>query len=259
MNRYIRLSILLCAFALALLTLITSRQGATLKSLPSSQEQNVDSREFQEQFPIVDYAAPQSNDPEQRARRQTRNSKYDKASIPLNASAEKTFIALDWEAGLPALPVAQSDAVVIGRIANAQAYLSNDRTGVYSEFTINIEKIFKNDNQVSLKTDTSIAAERDGGRVRFPSGHISLVYIAGQGLPRIGQRYVLFLTHNFPLQGKQGADFYLLTGYELRANYVFPLDNPSGGTHPIATTYKGAEKKRLLSDLQILVDKASKD
>lgn len=36
------------------------------------------------------------------------------------------------------LPAIESDAVVIGEVTDAHAYLSNDRTSVYSEFELRI-------------------------------------------------------------------------------------------------------------------------
>ena len=71
---------------------------------------------------------------------------------------------------LPALPLAESTAVIGGQIRDAKAYLSNDKTGVYSVFTIQIDQVLKNSAQLSVLAGTSIEVERDGGRVRFPNG-----------------------------------------------------------------------------------------
>ncbi|MBA3634268.1 MAG: hypothetical protein H0W58_15870 [Acidobacteria bacterium] len=74
-------------------------------------------------------------------------------------------------------------------------------------------------------------------------------------MPKVGSKYVFFLTHKFPLYGYQEQDLYLLTGYELKNGKVFPLDNPGGGTHPVATFYKGKEESILLDDLQNALEK----
>lgn len=115
---------------------------------------------------------------------------------------------------------------MIGRVLDAQAYISNDKTGIYSEFTFSVEQILKNDRFASLNPNSSIVVERDGGKVRYPSGHVTLYYIRGQGLPAVGHRYVLFLKHDAPEQ-----DFFILTGYELKAGCVALLDSP--GDHPM--------------------------
>jgi hypothetical protein len=42
-----------------------------------------------------------------------------------------------------ALPTHISNAVVIGEVTDAKAYLSEDRTSVYSEFTIRVGEVLK--------------------------------------------------------------------------------------------------------------------
>jgi hypothetical protein len=66
-------------------------------------------------------------------------------------------------------------------------------------------------------------------------------------MPRVGSRYLLFLTHDFQTPNDTGKDFYLLTGYELRDGLVRLLDDTQPG-HPI-TRYNGATETALLSDL----------
>jgi hypothetical protein len=58
-----------------------------------------------------------------------------------------------------------------------------------------------------------------GGRVKFPNGHIHLYKISELEMPRVGGRYVLFLT-----DGDAEKGFDILTGYELRAGKVIALD-----------------------------------
>src|SRR5204862_422123 len=95
--------------------------------------------------------------------------------------------------GLSSIPTDQSDVVIVGEVNAAHAYLSNDKTGVYSEFTIQVEQILKAPIGIS---PTSIVAERLGGAVRFPSGWIIRYEIYNQGMPSVGQRYLLFLRRN---------------------------------------------------------------
>lgn len=47
-------------------------------------------------------------------------------------------------------------------------------------------------------------------------------------MPIVGKKYVFFLTHKFPLYGKQNPDLYILTGYELTNGIVSPLDAANG-------------------------------
>src|SRR5713226_1403096 len=84
----------------------------------------------------VDYQAASVADPEKWALRQARGKRYNKESPqPLGefpSNFEGYDISSDWYIGLPPLPVAQSDAVVLGDVLDAKAYLSNDKTAVYS-------------------------------------------------------------------------------------------------------------------------------
>ena len=149
---------------------------------------------------------------------------------------------------MPALPIAQSDAVVLGEVTDAQAYLSDDRSGIYSEFTIRIDELLKNDSQSSLAAGNMAVAERPGGKVRFPSGKVQRYGIDKQGMPRVGGRYVLFLKSN-----GAGQDFSIVTGYELLNGTVFPLDSVRSGNGNSALpfdTYKGANEINFLASLR---------
>ncbi|MEN3326918.1 MAG: hypothetical protein V7638_1725 [Acidobacteriota bacterium] len=142
-------------------------------------------------LPIADYAAPEPSDPVERSKRQARGKKYDKSQwniYPNTQSSMARTHALD--PNLPALPFAKSSAVIVGQITDAKAYLSNDKTGVYSVFTVQVHEVIKNS---SLPIGASIEVERDGGRVRFPNGQ-TLTYVA-TNMPQVGLRYVLFLTN----------------------------------------------------------------
>ena len=227
-------------------TAMATLSGQDHNQSSRDEQQKIDKKEFESQFPIADSEDQLSTNQENRAKRRARSRKYDKSPLPIDPTSDVVSSSAHWAMDLPALPVAQSDAVVICEITNAQAYLSDDKTGVYSEFTIRVDEVLKSDSQAPLATGFSIDVERAGGRVRFPSGHIGQYYISGQGMPRVGRRYVLFLKRN-----NDGEDFSIITGYELRAGRVFLLDNPGEG-HPI-TNYKGVDEALFLDDLRAAV------
>lgn len=79
----------------------------------------------------------------------------------------------------------------------------------------------------------------------MPAGHEALVWVAGLNMPQVKKRYLLFLKER-----DTEDNFYILAGYELRDGKVYPLDNPGGGTHPLATTYVGADEAAFLADVQ---------
>lgn len=68
-------------------------------------------------------------------------------------------------------------------------------------------------------------------------------------MPKVGSKYLFFLTHEFAFYGYREKELFLLTAYELREGRVYPLDSPDGGSHPVTTFYKGKEESVLISDL----------
>jgi hypothetical protein len=206
-----------------------------------------------EQWPMTDYNATEPGDPVKRDKRRASNARHDKEETVREPDmrpghTSETTMTTDWEVRLPELPAYQSDAVIVGEVLDAGAYLSNDKTGVYSEFTIKIADVLKNDSS-RLTQGSSLVAERLGGRVRFPSGGILPVTISGQGMPRAGRRYVFFLKRI-----DQGQTYDILTGYELRAGKVSPLDGRRavGGGHPWAfDKYEGWDEGAFMDAVRI--------
>lgn len=206
-----------------------------------------------DQIPVADYDSPEPSNPEKRAKRQARSKRYDKQGWvkeppPTTGDAGR----LDsWMHRIPAFPVSISDAIVIGEVTEAQAYLSNDKTGVYTEFNVQIGEVLKNDGS-TLTPGGMLAAQREGGRVQFPSGRIQRYKTHFQGTPRVGSRYVLFLRRN-----DDGQSYYIWTGYELRAGRVHPLDGialPEGATElPQFAAYKNADEVTFFSALRAAI------
>ena len=216
---------------------------------PSAQEQDI--KDYAKQFPIAEVSAPEPADLEERTRREAVNKKYDDALMPLNEQTSIIANNTHWTGPLTALPVEKSQVIVIGEILNARAYLSSDKTGVYSEFTIRVDEVLKDDSNLKVTAGRSLVADRPGGRVKYPSGHLTLSFVNNQGMPLPGQRYVLFLTRD-----EQQTNFDILTGYQLKADRVALLDSPP--QHPI-TRYKGADIHTFLNELRTAIKKSSQD
>jgi hypothetical protein len=233
----------------------------------TEQQTAIQKRVRSEDYPIADYESQESTDPQERARRKARNHRHDlpsniksedldrftlkenspDISLPLSVSHPKTE---------PAIPIAESDAVVIGEVVSAQAYLSNDKTNVYSEFTVRVADMLKSDSASPLYSGAQITAQRIGGRVRFPSGKILLLGAPyGENMPRIGQQYVLFLKQNDDEQ-----DYSIITAYELRSGRVFPLDGSpegDGKSHQFAEyeKYAGIDEATFINDVWAAIKK----
>lgn len=225
---------LLCGTFVAIdyLPLLASRQIATGQSL---------SRQGAFEAPLVRFSQANTKDIVDRSLRSSRNSRYDKsASKPIDQlppEATSSGLVSEWDAHLPALPTAQSDAIILGEILDAGAFLSNDKTGAYSEFTVNVSEVFKNSG--SLKGGR-LTIERQGAKVELPSGRIFDVEVIGQRMPQVGHRYILFLTYN-----KETRDYSILTGYEIAGEKVSPLD-----TIQKFAAYENVDAKSFLSDLE---------
>lgn len=234
---------------LAVIPVVVALRGQTQeKSKPSVQKfEHPDMDEVKSTFPRVNYTYEAISDPVRKAKSQ----KYGKVdTIDPNISGNaQAMITADWEVGVDAVPVEKSLVVVLGTVVEAAAFLSDNKQGVYSEFKIEIEKVFKNETGEELKKGSYIFAERDGGIVRFPSGFEKWVYLASQRMPVKGNRYMFFLNRDFPLVGKQNSDLNLLTAYQLKGEVVTPLDFPGGETSPFLT-FQGKKPEELIENLK---------
>jgi hypothetical protein len=132
---------------------------------------------------------------------------------------------------IEAIPAEQSTAVIIGEVQESKAYLSNDKSGVYTEVLIRIDEVLKSDGSIGLVAGNAISADRPGGIVRYPNGHERLYRIFGLNMPQIIGRYVLFLN-----KGEGDINYRIVTGYELKAAGVVPLD-----VAPKFDAYRGME------------------
>lgn len=194
--------------------------------------------EHRSQFPIADYEAAEPEEPEKREKRRARGRRHDRLWLvgrpEKSGEDEGTIRFNDWEMGVPALPVAQSDAVVLGDVTDAKAYLSEDKSGVYSEFPLRVEEVLMEGGGAKIAPGSTLTTERVGGRVRFPSGVVEFYEIAGQGMPRAGRRYVLFLK-----SAGEEQSYSIVTGYEVREGRILPLDR-RGSTDSQFAVHKDA-------------------
>src|SRR6185503_19404869 len=152
------------------------------------------------ELPVVDFTEfdpVASTDPKRAAKNTRYNFGVSVDGIPfpkLNENMEQDLFSLPmthWPAA-PAFPVS-SDVIVIGTVREAKAYLSTDRTAIYSEVSLSIEEILKASSQHGLQINGRVTADRFGGAVRFPSGKILRQGWYGRNIPTSGHRYLLFL------------------------------------------------------------------
>ncbi len=144
------------------------------------------------------------------ARRQKNASYDDPRIVQSQASPGVVEVTVDSETPIAAeFPVAESDLVVEAEVTRSQAFLSEDGTGVYSEFAVTVSEVLAAAADVAVRKGAKLTTERFGGRVRYPSGQIVRYRTMSEGSPVIGKTYVLFLKR------ARSGNYKILTGYAL--------------------------------------------
>jgi hypothetical protein len=200
----------------------SSPQITRTESTPPQQTQA--DADFMSQFPVADYDPPEEYDTEKKAKRELKNKRYDKRLLRLVTDElpfydlEQDVIVIDDLGSIPAIPAGASEIVIVGEVLDAQAYVSNNKKGVYSEFTVRVSEVLKN-NSSNITQGSSICIDREGGFVRYKNGKMRLYRIMGQGMPRVGRRYVLFLKNP-----EKSPNYEIIRAYELKADGIANLE-----------------------------------
>ena len=170
-----------------------------------------------DRYPVVDHDEPEPPDPVKRAKLKQQKRRFDKdAPFFTRPGPQDQEIAFrpEWQFNFPALPVAQSDAIVIGQVLHAEAHRSENKLNVFSNFDVKVEEVLKG---ISFTAGSVINVQRLGGFVTYPNGKKVLFRLVGNGMPAVGARYAFFLKF-------LDEDYNILTGYELGPEGVMPLD-----------------------------------
>jgi hypothetical protein len=244
--------LLLAILVIVVTTAMAALRGQDQNNSSQDETQVADQSEFENQYPIADYSTPESTDAEKRAKRRVKAKRLFKPNLTVHENAGVTAGTDSQVALLDSLTAAagKSKAVVIGQIISAQAYLNSDKSNIYSEFTVRVEGVLKDDSYAPLIIGNPVVAARNGGRIRYPSGRVTIFFTAGEGMPRLGRRYVLFLSRD-----EHERDYDIVTGYELRAGHIALLDNP-GPDHPL-TDYKGTDEIGFLGKVRDAISNSS--
>lgn len=136
-------------------------------------------------FPTTDYEEADLVDPKKnQARKEKKLRKNDFKLVARNPPFWQAERVVFNEGGMdfPALPIARSTFILLGRVTTAEAHISENKKNVYSEFTVLVEKVFKSPNS-SVAEGAEITVDRVGGFVRYPKGQIVLYRISGENMP----------------------------------------------------------------------------
>lgn len=123
-----------------------------------------------------------------------------------------------------AFPLTQNTLVVIGNINSGRAFISEDRSSIYSEFSMNVLSLLKASPNNNINVGNNLTLIRLGGKIRLPSGKILYRGAYGISMPKVGERYLMFLQEDPETQA-----FNIITAYALQGGKVFPLDGEVNG------------------------------
>jgi hypothetical protein len=103
----------------------------------SQQEANKKETTPENDVPVLDLKHAETTGSDQLKGRKRRNSlRQDRKIVELPASVEPLPLSSHAWIRLPALPVEQSNVIILGKVTDRRAVLTDDRLGVYSEFSI---------------------------------------------------------------------------------------------------------------------------
>jgi hypothetical protein len=117
-------------------------------------------------------------------------------------------------------PFSLSDTVIVGQVTTGQAYLSDDKRDIYSEFNVSVQEARTiSSAERHIQSGDSVVVERYGGAIRLPSGKILFRALRDFSMPLVGKRYLLFLKYD-----PSTEDFHIVTGYQLDGEHTYQLD-----------------------------------
>ena len=192
---------------------LSSASGATQTSSKGDSFQ-----EAKQHFPTAEYEEQDLSDLGKETQKRHNNFKL-VAKNPQPWQTESVFIP-ERNFNFPALPVSTSQLIVVGRVTEATAHLSENKLNVYSEFLLVLSSVLKTPTK-EITENSRLTVERLGGNVRYPNGQKILFRISGWNMPKAGSEYLFFLNC------RNKIDWEIVTAYELTENGVLALDQSS--------------------------------
>jgi hypothetical protein len=145
----------------------------------------------------------------------------------------------------PALPVNKSQLIVVARVGETSAHLSEHKMNVYSEFSVVVMTVLKTSRK-EVTENSVLTIERLGGYVKYPNGQKILFRISGWNMPKVGSEYLFFLN------SRNMIDWEIVTAYEITDAGVLPLDESSQ-----FEAIKGTSSANILKQVRGLISEQS--
>jgi hypothetical protein len=185
--------------------------------------------------------APEPSDADESARREAKNRFYNRGGADLTKMSPDLQI---FETGCgplePLLPTAYTPVILIGTVTRLQSFLSQDKSSIYTEYAIHVEKYLKKDTDVLPTVDGSLIVDRPGGVLRLRNGQVLHYHSSGTGMARplrVGERLVLFLMRIY-----EGTVLRLGRGFLLQDGKAYALWQ-SEGEMPLIGEIPKVDKK----------------
>jgi len=121
---------------------------------------------------------------------------------------------------IPPIPLAKSKTILIADVLSTQAYLSSDKTTIYTEYSLAVQQVLRNDPAATTHADAIVTACRKGGTLILPNGNTVGYDFQRQGFPGVGERYLFFLDWD-----SVGEDYQIVTAYLFLEGQVYPIDD----------------------------------
>jgi hypothetical protein len=103
-------------------------------------------QEAKQHFPTAEYDEPDLSDSARNAAKKAKQKRHNNfimvAKDPQPWQTESVFIP-EGNFDFPALPVSTTQLIVVGRVGEASAHLSEHKMNVYSEFVIAVKSVLK--------------------------------------------------------------------------------------------------------------------
>lgn len=220
-----KLTYLLLLLVVSTLALSVARRTYSLPATSVSAQTPKPNRfqEAKQHFPTAEYEEPDLPDPSRNASKKEKQKRHNNfkfvAKNPQPWQTESIFLP-EGNFDFPALPVSTSQLIIVGRVGEASAHLSEHKMNVFSEFLVAVNSVLKTPTR-EITDHSMLTIERLGGNVRYPNGRTILFRISGWNMPRVGSEYLFFLN------SRNKLDWEIVTAYELTETGVLPLDESS--------------------------------
>ncbi|HEY6806538.1 MAG TPA: hypothetical protein VI306_23360 [Pyrinomonadaceae bacterium] len=212
--------VLLILFTITLIVSFVRRRDSLFTGYAASQKNSNAERasKANRAFPVAQFDETDPNSEQGRQKKEKRQ-RYNAWHLVVPKPApwvSEATLSSEGYLDFPALPVTESDAILIATVATSEAHVSENKRGVFSEFNLAVESVLKNHDE--LKEGSLLSVDRVGGYVKYPNGQQVLFKVNGVNMPEVGMRYLFFLS------AKRKPDVTILTAYALTNEGIAALD-----------------------------------